>query len=80
MIASVLVSLTVTALSKVALCRWYIESHVEAAAVTEDVSLIAVPAKIPNASPLFVEKPNSVPSVGNNKAAIILNKKITEIL
>ena len=37
MIASVLVSLTVTALSKVALCRWYIESHVEAAAVTEDV-------------------------------------------
>ena len=39
MIASVLVSLTVTALSKVALCRWYIESHVEAAAVTEDVAL-----------------------------------------
>ena len=41
---------------------------------------MAVPAKIPNASPLFVEKPNNVPSVGNNKAAIILNKKITEIL
>ena len=70
-IASVLVSFTVTALSKVALCRWYIESHVEAAAVTEDVSLMAVPAKIPNASPLFVEKPRTVPRVGNNNAAII---------
>ena len=49
MIASVLVCLTVTALSKEAQCRWYIESHVEAAAVTEDVSLIAVPAKHPKA-------------------------------
>ena len=79
-IARVLVSFTVTALSKVALCKWYIESQVEAAAVTDEVSLIAVPAKIPKASPLLVEKPNNVPSVGNNKAAIILNKKITEIL
>ena len=41
---------------------------------------MAVPAKIPNASPLFVEKPRTVPKVGNNNAAIILNKKITEIL
>ena len=55
MIASVLVSLTVTALSKVALCRWYIESHVEAA-VTEDVSLIAVPAKIPKSFTAFCRK------------------------
>lgn len=53
MIASVLVSLTVTALSSVAEPSAQSESQVEAAAVTEEVSLIAVPAKIPKASPLF---------------------------
>ena len=51
MMASVLVSFTVTALFKVSLPRFHILSQVEAAAVTEEVSLIAVPAKIPNASP-----------------------------
>ena len=55
--ASVLVSLTVTALSSVALPRFHILSQVEAAAVTEEVSLMAVPAKIPKASPEVVEKP-----------------------
>ena len=50
MIASVLVSLTVTALSSVADPRPNIVSQVEAAAVTEEVSLTAVPAKIPKAS------------------------------
>ena len=55
-IASVLVSFTVTALSKVAEPRLYMESQVEAAAVTEEVSFTAVPAKIPKASPLVWEK------------------------
>ena len=50
MIASVLVSFTVTALSSVSLPRLYILSQVDAHAVTEEVSLTAVPAKIPNAS------------------------------
>jgi len=49
--ARVLVSLTVTALSRVAEPKLYILSHVEAAAVTEEVSLIAVPAKTPKAPP-----------------------------
>lgn len=49
--ASVLVSFTVTALFNVSLPRFHILFHVDAAAVTDDVSLIAVPAKIPNASP-----------------------------
>ena len=52
MIANVRVSFTVTALSNVAEPSPYRESQVEAAAVTEDVSFTAVPAKIPNASPL----------------------------
>ena len=51
----------------------------EAAAVTEEVSLIAVPAKIPKASPLLVENPSSAPSDGKNSAASMLKKKITEI-
>lgn len=38
-------------LFNVSLPRFHILSHVDAAAVTDDVSLIAVPAKIPNASP-----------------------------
>ena len=78
-IASVLVSFTVTALSKVAEPRLYMESQVEAAAVTEEVSFTAVPAKIPKASPLVWEKPRTVPSIGKNKAASILKKKMTEI-
>lgn len=54
-------------------------SQVEAAAVTEEVSLIAVPAKIPKASPEVVLKPSRWPSVGKRMAASTLKKKITEI-
>ncbi len=73
------VSFTVTALSKVAEPKEYNESQVEAAAVTEEVSLIAVPANIPKASPEVVEKPINVPNVGNNKAAKTLKKNITDM-
>ena len=52
-IARVLVSLTVTALSSVALPSPYIASQVDAQAVTEEVSLTAVPANIPKPSPLI---------------------------
>ena len=58
-IAKVLVSLTVTALSSVAEPRFHILSHVDAAAVTEEVSFTAVPANIPKASPEPVSKPIS---------------------
>ncbi len=51
----------------------------DAAAVTEEVSLTAVPAKIPKASPLVVENPSSAPRAGKNRAASMLKKKITEI-
>ena len=51
-------------------------SQVEAAAVTEEVSLIAVPAN--NANPVF-ESPSQLPSIGNRSAASTLNRKITEI-
>ena len=48
-IAKVLVSFTVTALSKVSCPKEQILSQVEATAVTDDVSFTAVPAKIPKA-------------------------------
>ena len=51
-IARVLVSFTVTAVSNVAEPKFHILSHVDAAAVTDEVSLTAVPEKIPKASPL----------------------------
>ena len=51
-------------------------SHVVAVAVTEEVSLTAVPAKTEN--PLL-DSPIKSPSVGNISAAKMLNKKITEI-
>jgi hypothetical protein len=79
MMAKVLVNLTVTALSIVVEPKWNMLSQVEEAAVTEEVSLIAVPAKIPKASPEVCEKPNQVPKTGNKIAAMRLNKKITEI-
>ena len=79
MIASVLVSLTVTALSRVAVPSLYILSQVDAAAVTDDVSLIAVPANIPKAFPLAVSKPIAFPSKGKMIAAMTLKKKMTEI-
>ena len=50
MIDNVLVNFTVTALSKVWVPRPHMLSHVAAAAVTEEVSLIAVPENMPNAS------------------------------
>lgn len=64
MMARVRVSLTVTALSRVAEPRFHMLSQVEAAAVTELVSLTAVPAKMPKASPAVVSKPISLPRVG----------------
>lgn len=78
-IARVLVNLTVTALSRVEDPKLYILSHVDAAAVTDEVSLIAVPANMPKASPLAVENPSHEPKVGNTRAAITLKKNITEI-
>ena len=55
---------------------WWSESQVEAAAVTDEVSLIAVPANKPKPSFVIPRKP---PSVGKISAAITLKRKITEI-
>ena len=79
MIASVRVSLTVTALSSVAVPRPHMLSQVDAAAVTDEVSLMAVPAKMPKASPEVVSKPMRLPSIGKNSAAMTLKKKMTEM-
>ena len=79
MIASVRVSLTVTALSSVSLPRFHMLSQVEAAAVTEEVSLMAVPANNPKEEPVVVSKPSALPSIGKSTAAMTLKKKITEI-
>ena len=76
MMASVLVSFTIVALSKTSVPVLCMLSQEEAAAVTEEVSLTAVPAKI--AKP-WSDKPKKLPKVGKIKAAMILNKKITEI-
>ena len=54
-------------------------SQVEAAAVTEEVSLMAVPAKTPKAVPLPVSKPSTLPSIGKKIAASTLKKKMTEM-
>ncbi len=43
------------------------------------MSFTAVPANIPNASPVTWLNPSAVPRVGNTTAAITLNKKITEM-
>ena len=72
MMASVRVSFTVTALSSVCEPSPHILSQVEAAAVTDEVSLTAVPAKMPKASPEVVEKPRSVPMSGKTSAAMTL--------
>ena len=45
----------------------------------DEVSFMAVPAKIPKASPEVVSKPNIFPKVGKNIAAKTLKKKITDI-
>ena len=47
--------------------------------MTELVSLTAVPAKMPKASPLAVSKPISWPRGGKRMAASTLKKKITEM-
>ena len=62
-----------------ALPKFHILSQVEAAAVTLDVSLMAVPAKIPKASPCIVSKPSAFPNIGKKIAANTLKKKITAI-
>ena len=74
MIARVLVSFTIVAASKV-LLPW-IPSQAVAAAVTDEVSFTAVPAKSPKPS---FESPSIPPRVGNISAAITLKRKITEI-
>ena len=51
-------------------------SQAAAAAVTDEVSLTAVPANRPKPSLL---KPSRPPRVGKIRAAITLNRKITEI-
>ena len=73
-IARVLVSFTIVAASNVLLIC--IPSHAAAAAVTDDVSFIAVPANKPNPS---LDNPRNAPSAGNINAAITLNKNITDI-
>ena len=78
MMASVLVSFTVTALSSVALPRFHMLSHVEAHAVTEDVSFTAVPANIPNGVPSVVLNPMALPRMGNMIAASTLKRNITD--
>ena len=75
MIARVRVSFTMVAISKV-FAPGCIPSHAEAAAVTEDVSLTAVPANNPNPSLL---NPNIPPKDGKIKAASTLKRKITDI-
>ena len=54
-------------------------SQVAAVAVTDDVSLTAVPAKMPKASPLKVSIWSAVPRRGNKIAARTLKKKIVEM-
>ena len=71
--ARVLVSLTVVAAPKV-LLPW-IPSHAAAAAVTEEVSFTAVPAKRPNPWSL---NPRRVPKLGKMSAATTLKRKITD--
>ena len=78
-IASVLVSFTVTALSRVALPRFHMLSHVEAHAVTDEVSFTAVPAKIPKGVPSVVLNPIALPRSGNMIAARTLKKNMTLI-
>ena len=75
MMASVRVIFTMAAVSSV-LAPGCIPSQAEAAAVTEEVSLTAVPAKRPNPS---LERPNAPPSVGKISAAMTLKRKMTEM-
>ena len=54
-------------------------SQVAAVAVTEEVSLTAVPAKIPKAFPVVVSNPRKLPNIGKKMAARTLKKKITDM-
>ena len=51
-------------------------SQAAAAAVTEEVSLTAVPAKRPKPS---LVRPSALPSVGKTSAAMTLKRKMTEM-
>lgn len=76
MMNSVLVSFTMVAESNTACPVPCMESHVAAAAVTDEVSFIAVPANSANPSSVM---PNIVPNVGNTNAAMTLNRNMTDI-
>ena len=60
-------------------CKFYGDSFIQSRRTKVVHGIPAVPAKIPKASPLVWEKPRTVPSIGKNKAASILKKKMTEI-
>lgn len=75
MMARVRVSLTMVAVSRV-LAPGCIPSQAAAAAVTEEVSFTAVPAKSPKPS---FPRPSRPPRVGNRRAAATLNRKMTEM-
>lgn len=74
MMARVLVSFTMVAVSRVLLS--YMPSQADAAAVTEEVSLMAVPANKPKPS---LESPKAEPNAGKSRAAILRIKGITVI-
>ena len=75
MMARVRVIFTMAAVSRV-LAPGCIPSQAEAAAVTEEVSFTAVPAKRPKPS---LERPRAPPRVGKIRAAMTLNRKMTEM-
>ena len=76
MMASVRVSFTMVAYSSTVPPVEWRESQVEAAAVTEEVSFTAVPAKRPKPS---LESPSAPPSVGKIMAAMTLKRKMTDM-
>ena len=75
MMASVRVIFTMAAVSSV-LAPGCMPSQAAAAAVTEEVSLTAVPAKRPKPS---LERPRAPPKVGKISAAMTLKRKMTEM-
>ena len=76
MIARVRVSFTIVAYSSTCVPVPFILSHTAAVAVTEEVSLTAVPANNPKP---MLESPMASPNWGNTKAATTLKKNTTEI-
>ena len=75
MMASVRVSLTMVAWSSV-LAPGCMPSQAAAVAVTDEVSLTAVPANRPKPS---LDSPSIPPRVGKIRAATMLNRKMTEM-